>query len=224
MGTSRRARLLRDAWVDGALTLLAREGSHAVEVQPLARLLKVTKGSFYWHFSGRPALLEAALRRWEAVETSGVIDSVEAQGGTASERLRRLFGIALDRRAIDLEVALRQWAKHDPRARRAVQRVDERRLGYVRRLYGEAGLSAAAAAAYALLAYSTLLGEAFVDLPSSTPKARSTLWLGVIAILLEGLPTKSTLPVVAPRRRVAKENGRSTPARGGRRTGPARRP
>ena len=36
-----------------------------MRVENLARDLKVTKGSFYWHFKDRKHLLEALLREWE---------------------------------------------------------------------------------------------------------------------------------------------------------------
>ena len=45
-----RARLSSADWEAGALDLLAEQGVSAVAVEPLARRLGVTKGSFYWHF------------------------------------------------------------------------------------------------------------------------------------------------------------------------------
>ena len=42
-----------------------RAGLAAVAVEPLAARLGATKGSFYWHFRNRDAMLEAALQRWE---------------------------------------------------------------------------------------------------------------------------------------------------------------
>jgi AcrR family transcriptional regulator len=156
------ARLSRERWIDAALALLARGGTAAVEVEPLARSLRVTKGSFYWHFRDRQDLLAASLRRWEGGDTLNVRGRVEAGGGTALERLRRLFSIAIDRRTLALEVALRQWARQDARARRAVVRVDASRIAYVRALYLESGLPAREAEPRALLAYAALLGEAFI--------------------------------------------------------------
>jgi AcrR family transcriptional regulator len=44
----------------------------------------VTKGSFYWHFEDRRALLEAMLEAWRARATNAIIDEVEAKGATPS--------------------------------------------------------------------------------------------------------------------------------------------
>src|SRR5258708_18277908 len=61
-----RSRLSAADWEAGALDLIADQGVVALAVEPLARRLNVTKGSFYWHFATREALLKAALQRWEA--------------------------------------------------------------------------------------------------------------------------------------------------------------
>lgn len=53
-----------NAWIDGALAAILEGGVAAVAVEPLARALGVTKGSFYWHFRDRDALLGALVDRW----------------------------------------------------------------------------------------------------------------------------------------------------------------
>src|SRR2546427_309106 len=77
-------------WARAALEVLAQGGIEAVAVEPLARRLKVTKGSFYWHFRSRAELLEAALREWETSATREGIALMEAGAGPR-ERLRRPF-------------------------------------------------------------------------------------------------------------------------------------
>ena len=76
--TERNNRLSADDWAQAALDLVAEDGVHAVAVEPLARRLGVTKGSFYWHFPSRDALLRAALERWEQVELDEVFAQLEA--------------------------------------------------------------------------------------------------------------------------------------------------
>jgi AcrR family transcriptional regulator len=69
----RGARLNAQDWADAALIALRSSGAGGVAIEPLARALGATKGSFYWHYRNRKALLEAALGRWEAQETDAVI-------------------------------------------------------------------------------------------------------------------------------------------------------
>lgn len=180
-------RLSREPWVDAALAQLAAGGDDAVKVEPLARRLRVTKGSFYWHFRDRRDLLAEVLRRWERLETSAIKDAVEARGGGAVERLRRLFDVAFERRIMELEVAVRRWAARDRRARVVVTRVDERRLAYLRELYVAAGLAPEEAEARGFVAYSMFFGEFFLHSPRDATR-RAALVARSAELLLQGLP------------------------------------
>ena len=73
-----KSRLSREHWIEAALDALGEGGVGAVAVEPLAARLGVTKGSFYWHFPSREALLVAALERWEAMEQETVFGKLEA--------------------------------------------------------------------------------------------------------------------------------------------------
>ena len=86
----RNARLSAEDWAQAALDQIAEQGVASVAVEPLARRLGVTKGSFYWHFPSREALLVAALERWEKVEQETVFGSLEPIPDPR-ERLRELF-------------------------------------------------------------------------------------------------------------------------------------
>jgi AcrR family transcriptional regulator len=52
-------------WLRAARIALLHGGVEAVRVEKLARTLRVTKGSFYWHFKNREEILEALLHEWE---------------------------------------------------------------------------------------------------------------------------------------------------------------
>jgi AcrR family transcriptional regulator len=137
---------------------MAEHGAGTVRVERLAEMLSVTKGSFYWHFKDRGALLEALIEDWKAQATSAIIDQVEAQGGDASTRLHRLFSIVvqMDGR---LDRAIRSWAAEDAMAQRALAEVDERRQRYLESLFLGIGFSEPEAIARARLMYHALIGQ-----------------------------------------------------------------
>ncbi len=83
-------RLSAEDWAHAALDVIAEQGLAAVAVEPLARRLGVTKGSFYWHFPSREALLVAALQRWEKTEQETVFGKMEGVSDPRV-RLRELF-------------------------------------------------------------------------------------------------------------------------------------
>lgn len=145
-------------WIDAGLRTLAHEGIGAVRVEPLAKALKVTKGSFYWHFDDRAALLQAMLEVWEAVATDAVIDEVERRGGAPQQRMETLFRIvsAAEGR---LERAIRNWAGFDAAARAALERVDARRFAFVADLFAEFGFTDAEAGARARFCCHALIGQ-----------------------------------------------------------------
>lgn len=123
-------RLTPDDWARAALDAIARGGLDAVAVEPIAAELGATKGSFYWHFKNRDALIEAALRRWEERRTEAVIELLEREPDPA-RRLRLVLEGGFEFAPTDrAEVALLGNPGH-PAALRAVRRVAERRIGYL---------------------------------------------------------------------------------------------
>ena len=117
-------------WARAALAAIARGGIAAVAVESVAADLGATKGSFYWHFKNRDALIQAALDLWEQSRTESVIEDLEHEPDPA-ERLRKLLEAAFDRSPADrAEVALLANPEH-PAAIAAVRRVAERRISYI---------------------------------------------------------------------------------------------
>src|SRR5829696_2020362 len=160
---NRAGALKAEDWVEAARAVMAEGGIEAVAVEPLARQLGVTKGSFYWHFKDRRALLEATLERWEEESTEARI-AASRRISDPRERLLRLgeevFGDApLDgaasgqgifpRHAFELAVS---DAAEDPVVRPVLRRVTEHRIGYLEECYRELGFSPEEARHRALLA------------------------------------------------------------------------
>lgn len=159
------ARTPPGAWIEQGLRTLGEGGPDAVRVEVLARELGVTKGSFYWSFDDRPALLDALLDRWEEASVDEVMERVEASGGEPVAKLRHLFSIARKRDRIDLlkvDLAVRDWARRDKAVARRLRRVDNRRMGYMRSLFTAAGVEEAEVEARCLLVFSLFVGSRFV--------------------------------------------------------------
>ncbi|NED98555.1 TetR/AcrR family transcriptional regulator [Phytoactinopolyspora halotolerans] len=153
-----RRRLSGDDWARAALTAIGEGGLGAVAVEPLAARLGTTKGSFYWHFANREALIEAALKLWEHEHTESLISRIEADSDP-SARLRQLFALVVGYSRNDsIEVALLATADH-PLVAPVMRRVTERRVSYVASLFEELAVPPAEARRRALLAVSVYLGH-----------------------------------------------------------------
>jgi AcrR family transcriptional regulator len=164
-----RKRLTAHDWTAAALEALAAGGVAAVAVEPIAARLGTTKGSFYWHFPSRDALLEAALLEWERTHTEDVIRIVEAEPDLR-RRMRTLLAVALgshgDRPGNRVELALQPTAGH-PLVAPVLARVTRRRLDYLTDLFGRLGFAPEEARQRSMLAYTAYLGHA--QLAHATP-------------------------------------------------------
>jgi AcrR family transcriptional regulator len=126
----------RSRWIEEGLRSLSSGGPEAVRIEPLAERLGVTKGGFYWQFRGRQELLDEMLDAWERMLVDAVIEHVERDAGDGRERLRRLFARAASQRELlKIDLAVRDWARHDGNVARRLRRVDDRRMEYMRSLF-----------------------------------------------------------------------------------------
>jgi len=194
-----KARLTAQDWADAALAAIREGGVAAVAVEPLAARLGTTKGSFYWHFANRDALVDAALDRWEQISTEGTISEVEAEPDPA-ERIRRLFTEAVASATADpLEVALLATATH-PQVAAAMRRVTERRVAYLGRLFAGLGFPEPEARRRGLLAYTAYLGHAQLGhaVPSVLPPEEGGEFRAYLSEALEALMTRPTRPTCPP--------------------------
>jgi len=153
----------RDSWIDAGLRALAAGGPDAVRIEPLARALGVTKGGFYWHFEDRPALLEEMLDTWERVSVDEVIERVEGEGGDARVRLRRLSALAgSSDELLEIDLAVRDWARREKKVAERLRRVDNRRMAYMRSLFGAFCPDKDEVEARCMLAFSLWVGNHFI--------------------------------------------------------------
>lgn len=162
MAVADRKRLTASDWTAAALEALVEGGLAAVAVEPIAARLGASKGSFYWHFSNRDALLEAVLMRWEQVHTEEIITSLDAEPDPYT-RLRHLMALALapasqpDRPGHRAVLALQANASH-PLVAPVFARVTRRRLDYITGLFTAFGFPPEQASKQSLLAYTAYLG------------------------------------------------------------------
>jgi AcrR family transcriptional regulator len=167
--------LTAEDWERAALKIITKKGIKALAVEPLARSLGVSKGSFYWHFQNRKALLESTLLRWEREESEEFILTLEAIEDPR-ERLRQLI----------LQVSKGKWncslhstlsaASSDDTVRPVLTRITGRRIDYVKKCYLDLGLTERAAQHRAALAYTLYVGYIHLnrEAPGYVPGSKVT--------------------------------------------------
>jgi AcrR family transcriptional regulator len=148
----------RRRWIEEGLRALAAGGPDAVRIESLAQALGVTRGGFYWHFSDRGALLEEMLDTWERATTDEVIERLERDGGDAGAKLRRLLALTSSR-VLMTDLSVRDWSRREPAVARRLRRIDNRRMDYLRSLFGTICADADEVEARSLLFFSLLIGN-----------------------------------------------------------------
>ena len=164
-------RLGPDDWTIAALAAIADNGIANVAIERIAKQLGATKGSFYWHFKDRSALIAAALDLWERHYTDDIIERL-ASVEDPRERFRGLLESAFhDHPGVLIDANLLAFAS-DEMVGQALKRVAKKRLGFVGQIFAQA--DASGGADRALLAYSAYIGLSQLrrTAPSLTPKGK----------------------------------------------------
>lgn len=171
-----RPRMSKERWANAALRALAEDGVSAVAVEPLARRLGVTKGSFYWHYDSRDALLEAAMQRWEH-NNARALGVYESDLPDPRERLKALFQAAFEPSALGGLIVHLAADREHPAVAPVLARVTRERIAYLSRIYAGIGLAEGAAHHQALLAYTAYIGlfQLMATTPDAVPEGEALL-------------------------------------------------
>jgi AcrR family transcriptional regulator len=182
----KRASLSQDDWEREALLLIALKGVQGLAVEPLARRMGITKGSFYWHFSNRDALLEQTLARWEEHDSRNLKTAL----GTIDlprERLRDFFR-RVGKEHLTHEVYRELCAAAgNPIVGPVLERVTQRRMAYLAAAFRELGMPGQAADNQARLAYSAYLGFLQLQRQGQAPEMDSGTFEDYVEHVIEQL-------------------------------------
>jgi AcrR family transcriptional regulator len=143
------------SWIAAGLRRLASAGLDGISVESLARSLRVTKGSFYWHFEDRADLLNGVLAEWERRDNERFLPGA---GIPAADRLARILAFVTSAELSRLEAALLTWARRDPVVAGKLAKAERIRKDFLAQLFEDLGFERQQAEGWASAAYLTLLG------------------------------------------------------------------
>jgi AcrR family transcriptional regulator len=161
--TSKAARQTRESWITAAFETLVKAGIEQVRIERIARTLGITKGSFYYHFKDRTELLDGVLDYWANEMTETVLVHARMFRGDPIERIYDTAEEIIGKEKAGFDPPVRAWARHDPRAQRAVDQIDKIRLNFLIGLFSDAGFDADEAEIRARLMYYYIVGEHFIS-------------------------------------------------------------
>lgn len=158
-GAQTRESLSRADWEQSALELIAEKGVAGLRVEPLARRLGITKGSFYWHFSDRSDLLQGALKRWDTLDAQHLQAFVDHSN--EHDALENL--IAFFRRTSRQQLTHRVYsallsAPDQGLIGETLKRVTDRRMSFLNAAYQRLGYDPEKAESHTQLTYCAYVG------------------------------------------------------------------
>lgn len=173
-------------WLQAGFRALSIHGPQALKAEPLAKTLKVSKGSFYWHFSDIADFKTAMISHWKTKATADVITAIESGTSDPADKLYALahrstaqthaaYGGAAS------ESAIRDWARYEADIARVVAEIDLRRLTFTESLFRASGQEKPRAQQSARLLYAALIG---LDTLASANKNTSRQNLSHLVTLL----------------------------------------
>lgn len=169
-------KLSREEWILTATQVLATGGIDQVRVDKLAKQLKITRGSFYHHFSSRNDLLMSILDKWRLKATESVIARIQDSSDDPVEQITTLMNLPITgKRSFEgasIEISIRAWARRDKLARSAVEEVDKYRLSFINSIFTNLGHKPDRADDLANLVYSYIVAMSLIHFDNNFEERR----------------------------------------------------
>lgn len=160
-GAAGQGRSTRSDWLRLAVDTLVRHGIDRVRVQVMARQLNVSRSSFYWYFKTPEDLHAQMLDFWLEKNTGPIIQRAMAPCATINQSILNVFSCWISPEFFDphLDVAVRLWARRDPKVRGVVASADRQRLQALQDMFVRHGYGDHEALVRARVLYFTQIGQ-----------------------------------------------------------------
>lgn len=171
----------RADWINAAIELGAHTGFHRLAVEPLARHMGTTKGSFYWHFDGLADLLTAVAQHWEQAATVDIIAALNDMPPV--EQAQALLNTAFAPSGFETAEYKLILATDHPHFGPVITAVHTRRMEFLHQLALQGRACPTAAATKARMAYACYLGH--LQLHACGLEAEPTALPGMVQELVD---------------------------------------
>lgn len=150
------ARLTKEDWLLEGFKILAEFAQHKIRILYLCERLKVTRGSFYHHFTSINNYIEELMKKWEQEYTLQFIEEAN-QGENPIEQLQ-ILNEQVFQNEQTIEASIRSWGFYHDIVGKYLKQVDDTRVNYLWEIFKKAGIKEKRAYMCAKLEYATLIG------------------------------------------------------------------
>ena len=184
----------KELWLEAAYQLLVEGGIDNVRILSLAKMLKLSRTSFYWFFKDREALLDALLLLWQDKNTSSLLRQAQAPAASLADATLNLFDCWLDNKLFDsiLEHAIRSWGVQSPAVAQALKEADTLRMEAIKLMFIRHGSEPLVADVRSRALYLTQIG--YISMNTQEDTATRLLRVpSYVAIFSGALPSQQEL-------------------------------
>ncbi|MDB5552612.1 MAG: TetR family transcriptional regulator [Rhizobium sp.] len=156
-----RRTLTREGWVAAARKVLETRGIAEVKIDRLARQFKVTRGSFYFHFSSLKDLQDDLLEEWRRCNCAPFQAMVDMEVTDGVQFFSDIVHVWVDEKLFSpkLDLAVRDWARTSKDLAREVTAIDELRIALLVRSFLKMGYGDAESTVRARITYFHQIGQ-----------------------------------------------------------------
>ncbi|MGE0828370.1 MAG: TetR/AcrR family transcriptional regulator [Hyphomonadaceae bacterium] len=129
----------RTDWIVAGQALLCEEGIAGMRLMKLTERLKVSTGSFYYHFRDMDDFLGALADYYNEDQVADLIDRTVHDASDPETRLVQLRKSSIQSGLYQLDMAMRVWSASDARAQKAMSGAEAHVLDFIRRAFEDAG-------------------------------------------------------------------------------------
>ena len=156
-----RRTLTRQGWVVAARKMLESRGIAEVKIDRLARQFKVTRGSFYFHFSSLKDLHNDLLEEWRRANCAPFQAMVDIEVTDGVQFFSDIVHAWVDENPFSpkLDLAVRDWARTSKDLEKQVDAIDQLRIDLLIRAFLKMGYSHKESTVRARITYFHQIGQ-----------------------------------------------------------------
>lgn len=156
-----RRTLGREDWIAAARKALERRGIAEVKIDRLARQLKVTRGSFYFHFTSLNDLHAALMDEWRRANCAPFQAMVGMDAADGVQMFSDIVHAWVDEKPFSpkLDLAIRDWSRTSRAIAQEVDAIDELRISLLFQAFLKIGYDEKESTVRARITYFHQIGQ-----------------------------------------------------------------
>ncbi len=131
----------KEDWINLGYELFSEQGASGIIIEKMAKMLKVNKSSFYWHFKTKKNFIDQLITYWinhKTVQIINLTNNVKA----VSNKFKTFIALIYKQDPfLDFTFYLKKYARKEKKIQIIIDKIDNQRIEYANKLLQEMGYS-----------------------------------------------------------------------------------